>query len=212
MKVLDISLYPNFLDHIRLNSEEVCKIIKNYTLEFSQVRNQDVEWKIAFPMFLTPFYKFIYLNNNILSQENYFKYYFSENREYFESHNFNSIIIEGLKARVYRTYPSLVRDLHFMLFVKENYNQIAIVYNRKLDIEEGIDLLIIKNGSYYGINLYADTKRAHIGREKKEFRHDKFNNVNYVELPVDFKGSVKCGSFFLYGDKELSQIKELLKN
>lgn len=210
MKILEISDYPNFLDHETLESKDVCNIIKKYSLSFPQTRNKQVEWGIEFPMFLTPFYKYIYQQKNILTQDGFFEYYYSENSEYFKKSNFSSEIIEGLKARVYRTYPSLVRDLHFSLFVKENLKEVKAVYNRKLDIEEGIDLLLIKNDVLYGINLYTDTRRAHYGREKKVFRHTKFDNVNYIELPVEFKGSVECGAFFLYGEKELNKIiKEL---
>jgi hypothetical protein len=134
----------------------------------------------------------------------------SENKIYFEENNFESEILVGLKARIFRTYPSLVRDLHFSLFVKENVEDAQILYNRKLDVEEGIDLLIKRDGIFYGINLYTDTPRAHIGRKKKANRHIQFENVEYIELPVEFNGSFKCGQFFLYGEKELTQIKKII--
>jgi len=210
MKILDINSYPNLLDHLNLTSSEVCRIIESYTLSFPQVRNDKAEWRIAFPMFLTPFYKYVYNNNRVLNQNDFYNYYLSENKTFFDANKFDAEILEGLKARIYRTYPSLVRDLHFSLFVKENIEEAQIVYNRKLDVEEGIDLLIKFNDILYAINLYTDTKRAHIGREKKVYRHTPFENVKYVELPVNFKGSLKCGSFFLYGDAELNLIKKII--
>ena len=210
MKHLEISNYPNLLDHLLLTSDDVFNIIEAYSLSFTQVRNQKVEWGISFPMFLTPFYKHVYLKNNVLTQSGFFDYYISENKSFFELNNFSSEIMEGLKARIYRTYPSLVRDLHFSLFVKENLKEALIIYNRKLDVNEGIDLLIKYSEILYAINLFTDTKNAHVGREKKVFRHTPFDNVNYVELPVNFRGSLKCGDFFLYGLKEYSQITQIL--
>jgi hypothetical protein len=77
-------------------------------------------------------------------------------------------------------------------------------------LEEGIDLLIKLQDILYAINLFTDTVRAHIGREKKVSRHIPFDNVQYVELPVKFNGSIKCGNFFLYGEKELNQIEKII--
>ena len=210
MKILDINYYPNLLDHLKLTSSEVCSIIASYTLSFPQVRNDKAEWRIAFPMFLTPFYKYVYNNNSVLNQNNFYDYYLSENKTFFDANKFDAEILEGLKARIYRTYPSLVRDLHFSLFVNEKIEEAQIVYNRKLDVEEGIDLLIKLKDILYAINLFTDTARAHIGREKKVSRHTPFDNVQYVELPVNFKGSFKCGNFFLYGEAELNQIKKII--
>lgn len=210
MKSFVLDSYSNFLDYIHLSSHDVCGIIEGYNLSFPQVRNENVEWKILFPIFLMPFYKYVYEKNTVLNQVDFYNYYLYQNKKYFDDNNFESSILDGLKARVFRTYPSLVRDLHFSLFVKENIENAHIVYNRKLDVEEGIDLLIKYDEMYYGINLYTDTSRAHVGRDKKAKRHTHFENVTYVDLPVDFNGSLKCGRFFLYGEKELNQIKKII--
>lgn len=210
MKIFDISLYPNFLDHSELTSTDVCNSIKNYSLEFLQIRNNEAEWEIGFPIFLTPFYKYVYQNKRVIEQRQFYEYYMSENKDFFDKNKFSDDILNGLKARIYRTYPSLVRDLHFSAFLKENFKDATVIYNRKLDVEEGIDLLIVHDNNYWGINLYTNTRRAHIGRAKKETRHSKFENVTYVELPVDFKGSQQCGSFFLYGEKEYQEILNTL--
>lgn len=210
MKQLQIAEYPNLLDHLKIKSTDVSEIIKDYNLTFTQTRINKVEWGIQFPMFLTPFYKYVYLNNKILTQNEFYEFYISENHSFFNDKKFDTETMEGLKARVFRTYPSLIRDLHFNLFVKENVRDAKVVYNRKLDVEEGIDQLIQYNNKFYAINLFTDTTRAHIGRDKKVFRHTPFENVQYIELPVNFKGSVKCGSFFLYGETELNQIIKIL--
>ncbi len=203
--------YPNLLGSITISCNDIEQAIKNYPLSFSETRNETVEWGMEFPMFLTPFYKYVYQTNKLLKQEEFWKYYLSENKEFFSTNNFSQTILDGLKARVYRTYPSLVRDIHFATFLKKEFTESEIIYNRKLDVEEGIDVLIVYADRYWGINLYTNTKRAHQGRKKKESRHTKFENVNYIELPVDFKGSVVCGKFFLYGEKEYKEILSALK-
>jgi hypothetical protein len=87
-----------------------------------------------------------------------------------------------------------------------------VIYNRKLDINEGIDLLIIKNDLNYAINLFTATSRSFQGREKKEKRHKAYNNINYINLPVHFKGSYVCGKFFLYKEDEYGNLLNELDN
>jgi hypothetical protein len=94
--------------------------------------------------------------------------------------------------------------------IEEKIEEATVVYNHRLDIEEGIDLLIKLEDKLYAINLFTDTARARIGREKKVSRHTPFENVQYVELPVKFNGSFKCGNFFLYGEVELNKIKKII--
>jgi hypothetical protein len=122
--------------------------------------------------------------------------------------------MEGLQARVYRTYPSLIRDLHFCLFMKEKAllrSNAIVIYNIDLDIEEGIDILLEFKDKLYGINLYTNTSRAIHARTLKSKRHNPFQNVNYVELPVPFKGSKEVGQFFLYGERELNGLRNLIR-
>ena len=35
-------------------------------------------------------------------------------------------------------------------------------------------------------------------------------NVKYVEMPMEFKGSVEAGDFFLYGEKEYNELYNTL--
>lgn len=212
MKELDINDYGNFLDHFKLSSEEIFNTIIDYNLFFPQDKNNDAEWKIKFPIFLDSFYKFVYLNNSIPRQDEFYEYYLKENKKHFRENKYSDEIMKGLKTRVYRAYPSLVRVVYFSQYVKENFKDAKIIYNRELDTKEGIDILVVHNSKNWGINLYTDTKNAHVAREKKQSRHEKFENVNYVELPVDFKGSITCGKFFLYGEREFNQMCSIITN
>ena len=117
----------------------------------------------------------------------------------------------GLKARLYRTYPSLIRDLHFSKLLSERANNYKIIYNTNLDIKEGIDLLVIVNKINIAVNLYTKTRRAFVGRNKKENRHTIYDNITYIELPVEFNGSIKIGDFFLYGEREIFELETEIK-
>ena len=211
MKLLDIENCKNLTDHINITSEEIRNQIENYKLGFFHVRNEDVERKIKFPTFLDAFYRYVYLTKRIPTQKEFYTHYLNENEVFFRDAEFSSEITYGLKARIFRAYPSLVRDLHFTVYLSERFKEGKIIYNRALDVEEGIDILIVYKGNNWGISLYIDTARAHRVRELKQSRHQKYDNVKYAEMPVHFDASVKCGDFFLYGEKEYEATKRILK-
>ena len=201
--------YTNLLDNIALSSNDVFKIIEPFQLNFPQTRIQSVEWGIKFPMFVTAFYDYVIKRKTVPCQQAFYDYYLLFNKPFFDEKKFDSIILDGLKARVYRTYPSLVRDLYFNKYAGENLPEANVRYNITLDVAEGIDLMIEIDNSFYAINLYADTSRAYDARNKKQHRHTSFHNVKYIEFPVNFNGSLKCGNFFLYGNVEFLNLKKI---
>lgn len=207
MKTFNSTDYPSLLKTIQKTAEAIVTDIRKYKLTFLQNRDQQVEWEMSIPMFVPSFYDFIQNTSNIPQQLEFWNHYRNLNTNWFNNTNLSAAHLDALKARAYRTYPSLVRDIHFAKYAETNFSVADIIYNQKLDIEEGIDLMILHNGNNYAINLYTDTNRAFQGRLKKTFRHTNFSNVKYLEVPVDFKGSVQCGDFFLYGERELQKIK-----
>lgn len=211
MKIFKSAEYPNMHTYCKLTTDSICNEIAGYTLEFSNIRNDKIEYGIKLPIFLNSFYKYVYLNNRIIKQQEFYQYYLSENRHYFEQNRFNQDDLLGLKARIYRTYPSLVRDIHFSTFLKENFVEAEIIYNRRLDVVEGIDIMIIYRGLFFGINLYTDTKRSNDVRSKKLIRHSSFSNVNNIDLPVDLSSGHKVGKFFLYGNSAMTNIKKIVQ-
>ena len=209
-KILRIDDYPNQLDLFKLSSTDIESQIKSYALEFSQIRNQEVEWKMKFPIFLTSFYTYIYNKQTIPTQEEFWNAYLIVNKAWFSEYYLDKNKQEALRARVFRTYPSLIRDLHFSKLASERLRDCAVSYNTRLDVEQGIDLVIHQKNMLYGFNLFTQTKRAFQGRNKKVNRHDAFGNVSYHDIPVDFAECKKVGNFFLYGLTEIDIVKSIL--
>ena len=204
--------YMNLIPYIGFSSREIEDVIREYKLKFYKTRNERVEWKIKFPSFVLSFYGHIFRKNKIPTQEEFFEYYVEKNKDWFDKQDFDESIMVGLKARLFRTYPSLMRDIHFSKYVYEKLETEAVVYNHDLDVKCGIDLLITNNGEHYGLCLYTDTEIARSVRAKKISKSQKLQNVNYLEVPVDFSGSNSVGDFFLYGNRELDLIKTILTN
>lgn len=200
--------FPNKLGLLPLSSSDIESQVSGYSLSFPQTRNAVVERGLKFPQFVRAFYNFIYKYGKVPTQAEFFEFYLKINAAYFQNAGLSSVIIDGLKARVFRTYPSLVRDFHFNKKLSELLPDYEIVYNSDLDIEHDIDTLLIRDGHYWAACLYTQTKRANIAREWKEYRHEHFSNVEYIEFPVKLDDNNKLGDFFLYGENEL---KTLLK-
>lgn len=212
MHLYEPQKYPNLLPLIALSSNEIRQMVSSYTLEFPQERNREVEWGIKLPMFVDAFYKYVVVKQKIPTQKEFFDYYLFYNKDYFQKLN-RPDLEPGILARAFRTYPSLVRDVYFNKFIEEKLGtRCQIIYNTRLDIEEGIDLMIITSRNNYGICFFTKTRRAYDGRKAKEHRHTLFDNVKFIEMPMEFQGSVKAGAFFLYGEKEYKELYNTLSN
>lgn len=70
--------------------------------------------------------------------------------------------------------------------------------------------MIVTQRNNYGICFFTITDRVFTGRIAKVHRYTSFNNIKYVELPIDFNGSVVAEYFFLYGDKEYNELYNTL--
>ncbi|MCL1932409.1 MAG: hypothetical protein FWF53_01145 [Candidatus Azobacteroides sp.] len=205
-------LWKNCFDGIKLTYTDVEEQIEAYELVFDQTRNEKVEWRLKLPMFVPPFYGYIKSRNSVPKQDDYWRFYVSENKDYLTSLNLSKEEKTGVRARVFRAYPSLVRDLHFGLYIKGNHFFRSVFYNEFLDIEYGIDLVVENiNGVKIGLNLFAETKAAKEARTIKKRRPKKSVNFDCYDIPIDFTGSKRCGDFFLYSEREIKTIVEKIQ-
>ena len=202
---MTIDNLDNFLDLTAFSSEELETQISGYNLSFLQYRNYKIEWEEKLPLFVPAFYDCIKKGGIVPTQNDYWLFYVSENMEELKSKNYKQEEKEGIKGRVYRTYPSLVRDLHFGLYLKEKKYFNSVFYNVTLDIEYGIDLAVeTRKGTKIGFNLFTQTKAAEYARFLKSYRPKKPVGFACYEIPLDFNNCKKCGDFFLYSEREIS--------
>lgn len=202
--------YSNLLDEITLSVDEILTQIGSITLNFDKVINKSIENDSKLPPFIKTFYYFILIYNKIPTQEEFWD-------EYIKDDYVTDIIKDkdkkvGLKSRLFRVYPSLVRDIHFSLLLKDKSKNCDVIYNIDLDYFNGIDILIEYKKNLYGINLYVDTGRSKYYRGKKYGRHKKITNVTTIDIPVIFSEDNKHKDFFLYGEEQINLIKNNLIN
>jgi hypothetical protein len=208
MKTFEEAEYSSIIDHVALTSSEIEQTVKEFKLSFLSNRHEKVEWELDLPPFIIPFYKVLNKYKIILNQLDYVSIYHSYYKDYFNENNFAQDIKTGIEARLLRTYPSLIRDLHFTYFAHEKLENAKVTYNTHLDFHEGIDLMIKYNHVYTAFLLYTETEKAADARIKKGFRHKNFTNVVYEELPVKMTDRKKVGDFFLYDAEELKKVQE----
>lgn len=200
----------NLLDQITFTAGDVQRTVAEYPLVFDPLKNDRVEWKIRFPPFLTAFYRYVLDHDSVPTQQMFVEYYIHLYRDRKEIDNLTEAERKALRARLSRTYPSLVRDLHFGLLLKEELLFCRVVYNPHLDVKEGVDLLLEFRDVKLGVNLFTETKRSLEGRAKKAFRREKPPAFPVVDIPVQLDKAERCGDFKLYGRREIGQLKKHL--
>ena len=211
---LHIEDYPDLLKDLHFSSDEIKDRLSDVRLEFLPQRNEKVERGIAVPLFVPAFYDCIRTFGYIPDSDEAFGYYLDFSKEEFRLLQMNDLI-EDLKARFLRTYPSIMRDFHFNKYLSENLpRKYQVIYNPKLDYEEGIDLLIKGADTFYGFCFFTDTPRGNSGRLWKQKRHVYFSNVVFLEQALDLSAAehvpTKGDDFLLYGKAQFDAVVKLL--
>lgn len=211
MKILDTSLFENLLPHIketRSSIEDLCAS-KEYSLYFYPKDYKNPKWMAVenakMPKFVPIFFESVdtrrCIGNMFTQKEFWEKYKLTYAAKYFNVKNIDDETMQFMNGRVYRTYPSLVRDLHFQLLLKEKHGD-HVLYNINLDSEVGIDILLKHNNKLFGIKLYAETNRSlNYKSIKDNERQDSYSNIEFITIPKKMNDK-KIGDFYLYGEEE----------
>jgi hypothetical protein len=186
------------------SSREIEEQIENYKLKFIDVRDERIEWEIKLPMFVETFNRFIREKGAIPSQEDFVERYFEDNAAKLSSVLSSQSLKTGLEARLRRTYPSLVRDVHLNALLKERGMEVH--YDQDTDIAGGVDHTVLFKGTTFYVHGYVGTTRGRFGRRVKDRRH-KFRGM-HIDLVLDLGGqsTKKVGDFYLYSEKNVEDL------
>lgn len=191
-----------------LTSEKIEKQIVNYPLTFMPQKQTMVVECTKFNPFLFTFYKMISKTGIIPKQDEFAEEYIKENTD---DQKFKRLLkdnSEAIKARLYRSYPSFVRDICFAFKLRESGYFEDVVYNEDLDVYHGIDILIIKNSKLFGLHLFTKTFNANKFRKVKDSRHETEDGCTHLDVTVNIKDGEKVGKFFLFGPKQIDIVKK----
>lgn len=192
-----------------LSTKEIEEQVKDYSLKFISVRDPRVEWETKFPMFVDTFNLMVKENNRIPSQDEFVERYFRDNAAELTYVLSNPKLKEGLEARLRRTYPSFVRDVHFGALLRER--GLDVSYDRDFDVCAGVDHIIKYKELTFHIHCYVSTKRGRMGRRIKNRRHD-FRGIHLdVEMDLGAESAKSVGDFSLYSDEHVDYLIELME-
>ena len=192
-----------------LSTKEIEEQIRDYHLRFIPDRDYRVEWEIEFPMFVDTFNPMVKENRRIPSQDEFVERYFLDNAAELSDIVSDPKLKKGLEARLRRTYPSLVRDVHIGALLRER--GLDVSYDQNIDVCAGVDHIIRYGGLTFHIHCYVSTRAGRTGRRIKNKRHD-FRGIHLdVEMELGAKSAKSVGDFYLYSDKHVDYLIELMK-
>lgn len=210
--IINVEIYNN---HIRQVKEFnlTCLLIEDKLKQIKYkgeglIKDDAVEAFRLPPIALT-FYSLIYEMGNVptddllieeyLKQE-YFNYVSGDKIEVCYNSEPTVLSMEGIIARIQRTYPSLIRDLHFYLLLLESNRFEAVRYSFLDDYAGKVDIRVKYNDIWHNVGLMLGTKRSFWYKIKKQFRH---KNVDVIYLELFNEDAKLCGDFKLFTEKHI---------
>lgn len=196
MNIIDLESYISKLQYTGVNK------VKDVTVE-----------NYKFSPFIVSFYHFIYSYLRIPSESEFIENYYKLNsidytNDYVNIDN-STFSKSSLDARILRTYPSLIRDYHFVILLSE-YKELNVEYSLNDDYYNGLDIKINYNDINYYLSLYINTSRGASFKEQKYKRHN-YNDINEIELNVEFNQLKKVGEFYLLTENDIKNVLNLIK-
>jgi len=165
------------------------------------------------PAFIQVFYYLFFKNLEIPSENEFYQTYLKwlggiKNGELiYENHNLDLI---GVESRLKRTYPTLIRDLHFLYLLEASNKFDNVEYSMQMDYFNGLDLKIIYKGNVSFVSLFIDSSRGKYFKNKKTKRDD-YSEINGVVFNVDFAKLSKVRNIFLLNQLHVDVLEERLK-
>lgn len=117
--------------------------------------------------------------------------------------------LDGLRNRLNRTYPSLIRDIHFLYLLEASKKFQQVHYSMNRDYYNGLDLRITQNNIDVYVSLFIDTLRGRYFKQKKTERHD-YSTVHEIEFSVNFDSLTQKGAIYLLNQEHVIQLETIL--
>lgn len=215
-KILDVTIKNKQISVTRdanITVEFLEEQIKKLTYS-GQNREKDLEVENSkFPPFIQSFYFLFFKNLQIPTEQEFCDTYvqwIGGINEGFVNYEKSRVSAEMLINRMKRTYPSLIRDLHFLYLLEESKLFEEVEYSMQMDYFNGLDLRVKYRGEVFFVSLFIDTSRGNYFKQRKKTRHD-YSFIKEVEFSVSFSDLKKVGSIYLLTTKHVYELQDKLK-
>lgn len=201
--ITDIAIEGNEISVSRsldISVAEAEKQIANLSYSGVGLEKDEKVEKAKLPPFALPFYYHLFSQRCIPTEDELYDRYLSFSGKLTKDDRIaiddETYLVDGVKARLLRTYPSLIRDFHFYLLLNESGKFEKVTYSLSEDYYRGLDLCVYLSGKAFHLSLFIKTRRSGLFKKKKVFRHD-YKDVTEIELALDFKSLTKHGEIAL---------------
>lgn len=166
------------------------------------------------PPFIQVFYYLFFQGLKVPSENLLFETYVQwlggihDEKIKFNDIEYNAI---GIQNRLKRTYPSLIRDVHFLYLLEQSNRFENVEYSMEIDYYNGLDLKVSYKGKEVFVSIFIDTSRSTFYKRKKMTRHD-YSIFDELEFNVDFDGLTKVGNIYLLNHSHVDLLEERIKN
>ncbi|WP_428662797.1 hypothetical protein [Runella sp.] len=149
----------------------------------------DVE-KARLPPFALAFYKYIFFKSRLPDETELWEYYVNRHFTTIDDEHIQTGIrgtlktfaTTSVKARLLRSYPSLVRDFHFYVLCLTSGQFERVSYSLRQDYFEGIDLCVHYSGFEFHVSILLNSQRARTYKNQKYGRHTEMPKNEVVML------------------------------
>jgi hypothetical protein len=216
-KIIDIKISNNEISVLRdakISVEELETQIKNlpYSGE-SKAKSEDAE-KAKLPAFIQVFYYLFFKKLSIPSEIDFYNTYLEwmggikNGKLIYENLELDP---EGVENRIKRTYPSLIRDLHFLYLLETSRQFDYVEYSMQMDYFNGLDLKISYKTKEYFVSLFIDSTRGKYFKRIKKERHD-YSQIVEIEFNLDFSSLKKVGNIYLLDKSHVELLIERINS
>jgi hypothetical protein len=215
-KIIDVKIKNNQISVTRDASITVDSIenqIKELTYSGqNKAKDPDIE-NSQFPPFIQSFYFLFFKSLRIPTEKEYCDTYVEwmggSDAGYLTIQN-TKINAEMLINRMKRTYPSLIRDLHFLYLLEDSKVFEEVEYSMQMDYFNGLDLKVVYMGVENYVSIFIDTTRGKFFKQRKKMRHD-YTSIKEIEFSVAFSNLKKIGNINLLTKDHVFELEEKLK-
>jgi len=146
-------------------------------------------------------------------QEEFCNYYLAIHEEKIE--NYSDKVKQGIKGRLLRSYPSLVRESHFGALIGKLLSQkdasYTVLSETDIDMEKGVDLVLVVNGHPFSIKITKESNGTDWAKIKKE-RKSEVDNPHPIKVVVNSSNTYSIGQsenpMWLFKESTASELIE----
>jgi hypothetical protein len=173
--------------------------------------------RTKFPMFVQTFNDMI-KTGSIPSSSEFVSTYIGNNIDKISNKIKSKESVDGLMARLNRTYPSIMRELHLFLLMREDggLSSVGAIVDRNIELDkDGIDIQVTIKDKIFAIRIYQGTQRSVAWRKLKDSKkgaQDKLSNKIVIDAILNKENTRLVNGYWLFSNEYANTLIERILN